>query len=203
MSNHKLSPAAPGSPRRAALRLLSLCLVLLSVSVLSSTARADSVVLTTGSVSVTVPPGQTSIMVGGSGPFSLSYFNSEYAGALTTSFSFQSITEGFGTVSFNGLSAQFFTGLVSYNNTLLTGQVTAFSTLNDVLLNQPLFTVTFSGNGVLVSNPTSQTFNVVATPEPATLLLLSSGLAAIAAGAHKRRKVAAQRRRGYDTHQLI
>jgi hypothetical protein len=154
---------------------------------LPATAQADAVVLTGGTVSMQVPPGQTSILVVRPGVFSLTYVNSEHIGPLATSFSFQSITQGFGSASFNGMTAQFFTGLVSFNNSLLTGNITAFATLDDALANNPLFTVNFSGDGFLISTPSSHTFNVV-VPEPAALLLFGSGFAAALTEITRRRR---------------
>jgi hypothetical protein len=149
--------------------------------------RADSVILNTGSVTVQVPPGQTVISLSNSGTFSLTYFNSEYLGPLVTSFGFQSITQGFGSVTFQGQTVQFFTGSLSFSSSLLTGQITGFQTLQDAFNNNPLFTVTFTGDGFLQSSSTSRTFTVT-TPEPATLLLLGSGLAAASIRARRRRK---------------
>src|SRR5678815_5479280 len=149
--------------------------------------RADSVILNTGSVSVQVPPGQTVITLSNSGTFSLTYFNSEYLGPLTTSFSFQSITQGFGSLTFQGQTVQFFTGSLNFTDSTLTGQITGFQTLLDAFNNNPLFTVTFTGNGFIQSTSTSRTFTV-ATPEPATLFLLGSGLAAASIRARRKRK---------------
>jgi len=154
---------------------------------LPATAQADSVLLTGGTVSIQVPPGQTSILVNRPGVFTLHYVNSEYAGPLVTSFGFQSITQGFGSLTFNDLTTQYFTGSLSFNNSLLIGQLTAFRTLDDAFNNNPLFTLNFSGEGFLVSSSSSRGFTV-ATPEPATLLLLGSGVTAAAMRARRKRK---------------
>lgn len=151
------------------------------------TAQADAVLLTGGTVSIQVPPGQTSILVNRPGVFTLHYVNSEYAGPLVTSFGFQSITQGFGSLTFNDLSTQYFTGSLGFNDSLLIGQITAFRTLDDAFDNNPLFTLTFSGEGFLVRGSASRDFTV-ATPEPATLLLLGSGVVAGAIGARRKRK---------------
>lgn len=169
--------------------LLGMLAVFLS---LPATAQADAVVLTSGTVSIQVPPGQTSISVSRPGVFSLTYVNSEHIGPLATIFSFQSITQGFGSASLNGMTAQFFTGLVSFDNSLLTGNLTAFATLDDALANNPLFTVNFSGDGFLVSTLSSRTFNVVVpepVPEPVSVLLFGSGLAGLMAVVKRRREV--------------
>ncbi len=138
-------------------------------------------------MTIEVPPGLTSISISNQGTFSLSYFNSEYFGPLVTSFGFQSITQGFGTITFLGQTTQFFTGSLSFNDSLLTGQVTAFQTLEDAFNNNALFTVTFNGAGFLGATSTSHTFTV-ATPEPVTLLLLGSGLIAVGARARSKRR---------------
>lgn len=164
--------------------LLGLVTIVLS---LPATAQADAVLLTGGTVSVQVPPGQTSISVNRPGVFTLHYVNSEYSGPLVTSFGFQSITQGFGSLTFNDLTTQYFTGSLSFNDLLLIGQLTAFGTLDDAFNNNPLFTLTFSGEGFLVSSSSSRGFTV-ATPEPATLLLLGSGVTAAAFGARRKRK---------------
>lgn len=163
--------------------LLSLVTIFLS---LAATAQADAVLLTGGTVSIQVPPGQTSLSVIRPGVFSLTYVNSEHIGPLATVFSFQSITQGIGSASLNGMTAQFFTGLVSFDNSSLTGNLTAFATLDDALANNPLFTVNFTGNGFLISTPSSHTFNVV-VPEPVTVLLFGSGLAGVVAVVKRRR----------------
>jgi len=163
--------------------LLGLLTIFLS---LPDTVQADAVVLTGGAVSIQVPPGQTSISIIRPGVFSLSYVNSEHIGPLATIFSFQSITQGFGSASLNGMTAQFFTGLVTFNNSSLTGNLTAFATLDDAFANNPLFTVNFSGEGFLISTASSHTFNVV-VPEPVTVLLFGSGLAGLVAVVKRRR----------------
>jgi hypothetical protein len=164
--------------------LLGLLTIFLS---LPDTVQADAVVLTGGTVSIQVPPGQTSISIIRPGVFSLSYVNSEHIGPLATVFNFQSITQEFGSVSLNGMTAQIFTGLLSFDNSLLTGNLRAFATLDDAFANNPLFTVNFSGDGYLISTPSSHTFNVV-VPEPAALLLFGSGLGAVMTEITRRRR---------------
>ena len=159
-------------------RLVTVVTVLAAALVLTSEAKADNVILTTGTVSVQVPPGQTSISISGPQSFTLSFFNSDYAGPLATTFAFQNITQGFGGLSLNGVSASFFTGSLSFTASSLNGSATGYASLNDVLSNNPLFTITFSGSGVLVSSSTTRTFTVSAVPEPASLFLLLSSFVA-------------------------
>ena len=157
---------------------------------LPATVRADDVVVTGGTVSIQVPPGQTSVSVLHPGVFSLTYVNSEHIGPLATVFSFQSITQGSGSATLNGMTSQFFTGLLSFDNSSLTGNLTAYATLNDALANNPLFTVNFSGDGFLISTSSSHTFNVEApepVPEPVTVLLFGSGLAGLMTVVKRRR----------------
>lgn len=160
------------------IRLVTAAILLGASLALTVEVKADNVVLTTGTVSVLVPPGQTSIDISGPQGFTLNYFNSEYAGPLSTSLGFQNITQGFGTLSLNGMSASFFTGSLSFTNSTLTGNATGYASLDDVVNNNPLFTVTFSGSGVLLSTSTARTFTVSAVPEPTSLFLLMSSFGA-------------------------
>jgi len=160
------------------MRLATIAIFFAASLALTAEVKADSVTLDTGTVSVQVPPGQTSISISGPQNFSLDYFNSEYAGPLSTSFGFQNITQGFGSLSLNGLSASFFTGSLSFTNSTLTGSATGYASLNDVANNNPLFTVTFSGAGVLLSTSTTRTFTVSSVPEPTSLILLMSSFGA-------------------------
>ena len=166
------------SNRSWMMRLATIAIFFAASLALTAEVKADSVTLDTGTVSVQVPPGQTSISISGPQNFSLDYFNSEYAGPLSTSFGFQNITQGFGSLSLNGLSASFFTGSLSFTNSTLTGSATGYASLNDVANNNPLFTVTFSGSGVLLSTSTTRTFTVSSVPEPTSLILLMSSFGA-------------------------
>jgi len=166
------------SNRSWMMRLATIAIFFAASLALTAGVKADSVTLDTGTVSVQVPPGQTSISISGPQNFSLDYFNSEYAGPLSTSFGFQNITQGFGSLSLNGLSASFFTGSLSFTNSTLTGSATGYASLNDVANNNPLFTVTFSGAGVLLSTSTTRTFTVSSVPEPTSLILLMSSFGA-------------------------
>jgi len=173
-------------------RSSTVVLLFLPLLVLPVSASADTVTLFGGTTSVRVPPGQVAISIHGAGGlFSLHYFNPEYVGPLSSSFGFQSITQGVGSVSYNGMTLQYLVGSLSFTNSSLTGQVSGFQTLNDAANNNPAFVAMFSGRGVLTSTPGSQTFTVASpTPEPASLVLLTTGIGAAVAGLRTRRKKA-------------
>jgi len=160
------------------IRLAVAAIFLVASLALTGEVKADSVILTAGTVSVQVPPGQTSISIAGPQGFSLNYFNSEFFGPLGTSFGFQNITQGFGGLSLNGVSASFFTGSLSFTNSILTGSAVGYASLNDVANNNPLFSVNFSGSGVLLSSSTVRSFTVSSVPEPTSLFLLMSSFGA-------------------------
>ena len=152
------------------------------------TARADTVVLSTGTASTLAGFGSVNL----SGPdFSLTYFGEIPPGATTTFF-MNTVTAGSGMVTFNGISSSIFTGSLSFTNSILTGNVSAYATMEDLFFGNPaLFTVTFTGSGFMTVNaiPGSGTrtqFDVAAVPEPVTFFLLATGLGGVAA--FKRRK---------------
>jgi len=152
--------------------------IALSLTVFQTTARADSVTLTEGTVIIQVSPGQTSLNFGLPGVFSLTYLNTEFLGPLTTSLNFQSITQGSGSATLNGITTQFFTGSLVFTNNTLTGQVTTFSSLADAFSNNPLFTVNFNGDGTLTTTPNRHVFTVQ-TPEPMSFTLLGLALSSL------------------------
>jgi hypothetical protein len=178
-----------GSVARCARALAFLFVIFLTSPAI---ANAEAVILFSGTTSVQVPPGQISIALnGGPGAFSLNYFNPDYAGPLVSSFGFQSITQGIGSVSFNGTTLQYLAGSLSFTNSEITGQVRGFQTLNDAVNNNPAFTIDFSGIGFQTLAPGNRTFSVTSpTPEATSLVLLTSGVGAILAGLRKRRKKA-------------
>ena len=152
--------------------------IILSLTVFQTTARADSVTLTSGTVSVQVNPGQTSLNFGQPGVFSLTYLNTEFVGPLSTSLNFQSITLGSGSATLNGVTTQYFTGFLVFNNNTISGQVTTFSSLAAALSNNPLFVVSFNGDGSLTTTTNRHVFTVQ-TPEPMSLTLLGLALSSL------------------------
>jgi hypothetical protein len=101
-------------------------------------AKADPIVLTHGSAAIVSDQGQGEVDLYGNN-FSLVYFG-ELAPGGTNTININSVTQGFGTVTLNGVSTTLFRGSLSFNNSLVTGQVTGYATLSDFLAgNPPLF----------------------------------------------------------------
>jgi len=145
------------------------------------TASADPVVLITGTASTQAGSGSANLI----GPnFSLTYFG-DIAPGSTTSFFMNTVTAGFGMVSFNGSSTSIFTGSLSFTNSALTGNVSAYASMDDLFFGNPaIFTVTFSGGGFMTITPAigRTQFDVAASvPEPISFFLLASGLGGVAA----------------------
>ena len=148
------------------------------------TASADPIGLTSGSASTQAGFGSVNL----AGPnFSLSYFGEIPPGTTTTIF-MNTVTAGSGIVGFNGSFSSIFTGSLSFTNSLLTGNVSAYATMDDLFFGNPaIFTVTFTGNGSMLVNAipgagTRTQFDVAASvPEPISFFLLASGLGGVAA----------------------
>jgi hypothetical protein len=125
--------------------------------------------------------------------FALSY-RGEIPPGVTTAIGINSVTQGLGQpiLSFNGAMPSIFTGSLAFNQSTLTGSITAYATMDDLFFNRsPLFTVNFSGNGFLTTTNivgvgTENRFTITSTPEPATMVLLSTGLAGAAFGRRRR-----------------
>jgi len=92
---------------------------------------------------------------------------------------------GSGTVTFQGIEHHNFILSFSFTDDTVTGHISVFQTADSIANNTVLFTVDFTGHGVSseVFVPETQlhsfTFTVQPVPEPASLLLLGSGLAAL------------------------
>ncbi len=168
--------------------------------------RADTVSLTSGRVS-RIRQGMEddgTINIAG-GNFSLTHFSSEIYSQAGNLFSFPfSFLRGGGTLAYNGIQTTAFGGYVDYSVTLggspfLTGWVTAYDMSPGAPQYTPLFTVNFSGTGALrefvaLNNRPGAEFTVstpaTSMPEPATMLLLGTGLLGVMAKARRRYRAA-------------
>jgi len=172
MVRHRLLPA------------LAICILFICVPSI----YADNVSLTSGMASTHLGIG-TVLVVGNN--FTLNYRGEIPPGAMTA-FSFNSVTfaTGVPSVSFNSISSVFFNGSLNFNNSLLSGSVTSYASMEDMFFaRNPLFSVNFTGPGfmTIITHPGGvETRFTIATPEPTSLLLFTTAL--LSAGAFTRRR---------------
>ena len=171
-------------------------LIVISLLLFVSAAEADPIVLTSGMFSSTASgSGFSGVLITdalGAGP-GLSFQGHNIndlcnpclasPGGSITTLNFGLL--GSGTVTYQGIQYNNFSLTFGFTGDTITGQITVFETSQPANNNTILFTVDFIGTGfsseLFIPETQSQShkFTVAAVPEPASLLLIASGLVAL------------------------
>lgn len=186
-------------PRRHTTRLapaLLLPLALLLIALLPAGAQADPIVLTSGAITVDRAAKRASVLL--VGPNFTVRFSTDlqfhpgsfpHGGFRTDTFACG--CDGFGFAAFDGYETQNILGGGRYDANVIIGRISLYAGIPG---GPPVFTVDFVGAGFIESDTSTFTRFVITggtpslVPEPATLLLLGSGLAGVAVRARKRRR---------------
>ncbi|HEU4766392.1 MAG TPA: PEP-CTERM sorting domain-containing protein [Pyrinomonadaceae bacterium] len=99
-----------------------------------------------------------------------------------------------GTLIIDGVTYDAFVVAFGFNDTTITGVINVFADRNPPLGSSPLFSVEFIGQGFVTSsfNPQSgitRTEFTIATPEPASLLLIGLGVSGLAVRLKRRKRI--------------
>ena len=176
--------------RRILLPVLPLA-VFFGAALLATPARAETITLTRGQVSINTNF-STVITADLFGPnFELHVFDDLFLRPPPNQFLTCTVgcgTDGIGRVTFNGVTVSAFSGSGNFDESTIAGSLTLRGNFDGSLDQPPFpFTVDYVGIGRLERTPTGVIFTVSSpVPEPGTLLLLGPGLAAVAAAVRRR-----------------